>query len=279
MEPTVGSAGTRWDTTAEMPIVAATLPSASSTGMPAAISAPKASSISSSVTGRLIPSAEDRSSATWSLIASSRLSPPVWRIDRSGCSAATASVTLGEGTDVVDPVGEGDRHEHRGAVVVPDRRCHLAHPLGARHLPRDLAGGVGHRGRVPAQQHELGVRRGQSGPLRQGVRAAGVADAVVGGLGLVRRHQHREAGGGRHQHEPGEDRAPRVLGAPARGPLGDPGDQVGCHRRAPFVCGSVGPLCRRTGRPPRLSRSAWTAGVAPPAPRWGKPHRRGRRDR
>ena len=39
-------------------MVAATLVAASSTGMPAAISAPKASSIRTSVTGRLMPSAD-----------------------------------------------------------------------------------------------------------------------------------------------------------------------------------------------------------------------------
>ena len=58
MLDTVGSAGTRCDSGAVMPMVAATLVAASSTGMPAAISAPNASSISISVTGRLIPSAD-----------------------------------------------------------------------------------------------------------------------------------------------------------------------------------------------------------------------------
>ena len=55
---TVDSAWTRCESGAVMPIVAATLVAASSTGMPAAISAPKASSIRTSVTGRLMPSAE-----------------------------------------------------------------------------------------------------------------------------------------------------------------------------------------------------------------------------
>ena len=59
MLATVGSAGTRWEIGAVMPIVAATLVPASSTGMPAAIRAPKASSIRTSVTGRLIISADD----------------------------------------------------------------------------------------------------------------------------------------------------------------------------------------------------------------------------
>ena len=66
-----GLGGTRYDSGAMMPIVAATLVAASSTGMPAAISAPNASSISTSVTGRLNPSAAERSSATRSLMLSS----------------------------------------------------------------------------------------------------------------------------------------------------------------------------------------------------------------
>ena len=58
---TVASAWTRCESGAVMPIVAATLVAASSTGMPAAISAPNASSIRTSVTGRLMPSAAARS--------------------------------------------------------------------------------------------------------------------------------------------------------------------------------------------------------------------------
>ena len=48
---TVGSAGTKWEAAAAMPIVAATLPIARRTGMPAAMRAPKASSMSTRVTG------------------------------------------------------------------------------------------------------------------------------------------------------------------------------------------------------------------------------------
>ncbi len=81
---TVSSAWIRCETGARMPIVAATLVPASSTGMPAAISAPNASSIRISVIGRLSVSAEERSSATRSLIASSRLTSPDWRRSRSG---------------------------------------------------------------------------------------------------------------------------------------------------------------------------------------------------
>ena len=58
MLETVRSDGIRCESGAIRPIVAATLVPASSTGMPAAISAPKASSIRTSVTGRLITSAD-----------------------------------------------------------------------------------------------------------------------------------------------------------------------------------------------------------------------------
>ena len=80
-----------------MPMVAATLVTAISTGMPAAISAPNASSISTSVTGMLIFSAEDRSSATRSSMLSSMVMSPAWRMSRPGCSSCTRSVTSTSG--------------------------------------------------------------------------------------------------------------------------------------------------------------------------------------
>ena len=73
---TVPSAWTRCESGAMSPIVTVTLVAASSTGMPAAISAPKASSISTNVTGRLKPSAAERSSPTRVLIASSIVRSP-----------------------------------------------------------------------------------------------------------------------------------------------------------------------------------------------------------
>ena len=99
----MGSAGTTWEAAAAMPIVAATLPSASRTGMPAAMRAPKASSMSTRVTGRLIPSAEDRSSATWSLMSRSVVRSPACRTVRSGWSAATAAVTASSGAGSSTP--------------------------------------------------------------------------------------------------------------------------------------------------------------------------------
>ena len=89
---TVGSAWIRCDSGAAMPMVAATDVSASSTGTPAAISAPKASSISSSVIGRLMPSAECRSSATRSLMAESTETSPASRTRSSGWARAIAAV-------------------------------------------------------------------------------------------------------------------------------------------------------------------------------------------
>ena len=89
---TVLSAWTRWDSGAISPMVAATLVAASSTGMPAAIRAPKASSIRTSVTGRLKPSAADRSSPTRVLIASSMVRSPASRISSPGWARWTSAV-------------------------------------------------------------------------------------------------------------------------------------------------------------------------------------------
>ena len=81
---TVPSAWTRWESGAIRPIVTATLVAASNTGMPAAIRAPKASSIRINVTGTLKPSAAERSSPTRVLIASSIVRSPASRISSPG---------------------------------------------------------------------------------------------------------------------------------------------------------------------------------------------------
>jgi hypothetical protein len=73
---TVSSAWTRCEIGARIPMVATTLVAARSTGSPAAISAPNATSIRIRVIGRLSVSAEARSSATRSSIAASRLTSP-----------------------------------------------------------------------------------------------------------------------------------------------------------------------------------------------------------
>ena len=105
------------------PIVAATLVAASSTGMPAAISAPKASSISTSVTGRLIPSADDRSSATWSLMPASMVRSPASRtcevrVVAAGRRRSRPAAARG----VVLVLGELDRDQQRRPVRAPLRR-------------------------------------------------------------------------------------------------------------------------------------------------------------
>ncbi len=94
---TVGSACTRWDSGAVMPIVTPTLVTASRTGIPAAISAPNASSISRIVTGRLITSADARSSAIRSLMASSMVRSPASWMSRSPYDACTSSATARSG--------------------------------------------------------------------------------------------------------------------------------------------------------------------------------------
>ena len=89
---TVGSAWIRCDRGAAMPMVAATEVIASSTGTPAAISAPNASSMSRRVIGRLMPSAELRSFATRSLMAVSTETSPASRTRSSACARAMAAV-------------------------------------------------------------------------------------------------------------------------------------------------------------------------------------------
>ena len=80
-----------------IPIVAATLVAASRTGMPAAISAPNASSIRTRVTGTLKTSAADRSSATRSSMLSSMVTSPAWLISSPGFCSWTSAVTSSSG--------------------------------------------------------------------------------------------------------------------------------------------------------------------------------------
>ena len=114
---TVGSAWIRCEMGAEGPMVAATDVPASSTGMPAAISAPKASSIRIRVTGKLKNSAEPRSSATrWLIAASTETSPVAEALANVGkyAQARHAWVTLrhdGHNLDALigdDGVGRAD---------------------------------------------------------------------------------------------------------------------------------------------------------------------------
>ena len=137
---TVGSAWTRCDSGAVMPIVAATLVAASSTGMPAAISAPNASSIRTSVTGRLMPSAEERSSATRSLMPASIERSPASRTWRSGWSRLDALGDVLERRGVLVVLGELDRDQQRRPVRVRLRLRDLLHARRRRGHPRAQLG-------------------------------------------------------------------------------------------------------------------------------------------
>ena len=125
-----------------MPMVAATLVAASSTGMPAAMSAPKAISISTRVTGRLMPSAAERSSATCSPIASSSDTSPAWRISSSGCAAPTRAVTSCSGPTVFLVPGQLGGDQQRGPVRAPLRLGHLVDALDLAEAGHQRGGGV-----------------------------------------------------------------------------------------------------------------------------------------
>ena len=125
-----------------MPIVAATLVAASSTGMPAAISAPKASSIRISVIGRLSVSAEARSSATRSSIATSRLTSP----DCADVELREVGLHglghLLQRRDVVLVAGELDRDQVRRTVRADLRLGDLVDALERGHAGDDRGGGL-----------------------------------------------------------------------------------------------------------------------------------------
>ena len=169
-----------------MPMVAATLVAASSTGMPAAISAPNASSISTSVTGRLKPSAAERSSATRSLIASSRVRSPAWRISRRGGRAGRRR-SRRRAAPASSWSARAGRDQHRRLVGVPLRVRHRVDPVDGRAAPARTSRGCRVRGcarpgrrRACGDQDVLGVGRVEAGLVDHGVGAAGLAEPVVG---------------------------------------------------------------------------------------------------
>ena len=177
---------------------------------------------------------------------------------------------------VLDALLQRHRDEHRGPGVVPHRGVDLGDAVGVGHPGDDLlrrarqVGTADPVSRVALEQHHLARRRRQARLLGHRVGPTGLPDAVVGLLRLLGGDEDGQARGSHHEDQPGEDRAPRVLGAPARGPLRDPGDQVGGHGRAPFG--------GWWGRPPTSRRAADGAAGAPPEPEWGQPHRAERAD-
>ena len=156
--------------------------------MPAATSAPKASTRITSVTGTDVISARWKSVARRSLMALVALASPTWPISRSGCARCTAAVAASAGVDaVLRGVGiarDLERHQ-RGAAVgrelagvvrvqwrldrrdrrtrdrratrSSDRRSQLgALQAAAAALDEHLLGGA--PGRELAGQHPLGAR-------------------------------------------------------------------------------------------------------------------------
>ena len=150
-----------------MPTVAATLVPASSTGMPAAISAPKASSIRISVTGRLSVSADGQVVGD----------PVVDRLVEADV-AGLADVELREvglhglgdvlqRRDVVLVAGQLDRDEVRRTVRADLGLGDLVDALELGHAGHDRGGGLlGLRlvevAGLGGDQHLLGVRRRRS---------------------------------------------------------------------------------------------------------------------
>ena len=119
--------------------------------------------------------------------------------------------------------GEADRDQHRVAVLGPDRPAHRRDAVDVGHLPayvdrRSLRlGGVELTG-LRCDEDVLGVRSVEAGVGDDLVGAAGLAEPVVGvGGGLGRDEAARRHRGG-DEGDPDQERAPRVGGAPARGP-------------------------------------------------------------
>ena len=259
-----------------MPIVAATLVAASSTGMPAAISAPKASSISSSVTGRLMPSAEREvlgdpvvdgrvdarrrrprgpRSSGWSRLR--RRAVTAW-------SGAASSWSRGE----LDGDSSADRSGFHCGPATSSTPCDAGACRRDLSRRRDLRG----LGRVEARrrrgrdQDALGLGVGRSRPARPSrrrgrTRRAGSRRRWSPGSGPARPGRRRP----RRTRTRRRSRA-RVGGAPARGAQREPGraGRGGCDMAAPRS-GGLGCLQPRAVAAPR-------SGAPGPGPRWCQAH-------
>ena len=210
---------------------------ASSTGMPAAISAPKASSMSSSVIGRLMPSAEDRSSPTRSLMAVSIETSPASRTRARDGRAAIAAVTRLHVRRVVDGALQVnvDQQSHCASAF----HCGAGHSVTPLTPARSVFSCAGDRARLRGgrrtavtggDQDVLDLVVGEAAGRGHRVGAAGLSEPVVGVLGLLGRDQRGQRDGDRDEREPGADRAPRMGRAPASGTEGHPGHELGRWR-------------------------------------------------
>ncbi len=104
IEEVVLSMGTQWPGMASSEIAEITAVPASSSGMPAATSAPKTSSSKTSVTGTEVTSALRKSCPVMLPTALVRLASPASSIFSPGCLAATEATALSVGATSVDPL-------------------------------------------------------------------------------------------------------------------------------------------------------------------------------
>ena len=241
-------AATTWLASADRPSVASTPEKASSTGSPAATSAPNANSRITSVTG------SDEYSARWKSLFSVSLSS--WFALAKPNSATVKRVVA------VLHAGDGVEHrlhplvgrllvalhleldEHRVAVVGDlarvagrERRAHVLDLRPRRDGPHDV------RDRGAERRIGDGLRlRLDEHALVGAVREVGLLQDLLGrlrlaggGVGVL---QHPRAGDGAErdcddaEREPGRNGRLPVSGAPAAGARGD----VESHRGSPFSC-------------------------------------------
>ena len=151
--------GSQWLGIASSEMAVTTEVTASSSGMPAAISAPNTHSSSTSVIGTEVTSAWRKSELMMLLVARSTLASPDSATRRPGCAAWTAATARSAADDrlvrVVRVAAEVER-DQRGAAVPRDQ---LAAARGQRRL--DAGGDLGHgaqrRGHLPDGPADLRV--------------------------------------------------------------------------------------------------------------------------
>ena len=136
------------------PIVASTAVSASSSGTPAATSAPKASSRISRVIGREVNSACLKSSLIDSLSCLLTLASPVSPIVKPGLAACAALTAARAGADSILRLGvvAGDLETEQGGVAVGGDLAAVARRVGALELL-----GVGHLLEAPLHVGDRGA--------------------------------------------------------------------------------------------------------------------------
>ena len=132
--------GSHWPTTDSSETAAMTAVTASSTGMPAATSAPNTTSSRISVTGMEVASALRKSLPTALLTAAEMLASPVSATTRSGCSACTAATACCAGwtADVASSGLPGTVKVTSALRPSADTSAVLPDPSGERMSAADL---------------------------------------------------------------------------------------------------------------------------------------------